>query len=239
MVTREGSDLATRVARHLEMPLLLIVPLTLLACAAYGIGATAALTMLVTIACICAFFVGYDASAPSLRQVMPTVVLASVAAAGRVLFAAIPDVKPVSAIAIVAGAALGRRQGFMVGALAALVSNLYFGQGAWTPLQMYAWGMVGYVAGVFADAGMFERAPWSVYAYGFLSAIMYGAILNSWHVIGFVRPLNWQTAALAYAMGFPLDVVHGIATVVFLLIIWAPWRRAIERVVRKYDLGSR
>ena len=75
---------------------------------------------------------------------MPTVVLAALAAAGRILFAPIPDFKPVSAIAIIAGVAFGRKSGFMVGSLAALASNFFFGQGVWTPWQMYAWGLVGY-----------------------------------------------------------------------------------------------
>ena len=74
---------------------------------------------------------------------MPTLVLAALAAAGRILFGPIPDFKPVSAIAIIAGATLGRRNGFMVGALAALTSNFFFGQGMWTPWQMYAWGLGG------------------------------------------------------------------------------------------------
>ena len=77
-----------------------------------------------------------------LRQIMPTLVLAALAAAGRILFGPIPDFKPVSAIAIIAGATLGRRNGFMVGALAALTSNFFFGQGMWTPWQMYAWGEI-------------------------------------------------------------------------------------------------
>ena len=60
-----------------------------------------------------------------LRQIMPTLVLAALAAAGRILFGPIPDFKPVSAIAIIAGATLGRRNGFIVGALAALTSNFF------------------------------------------------------------------------------------------------------------------
>ena len=223
--------------RALEAPLLLAVPAALMICAFLQVQATAALTMLVALICLGLFFAGYDASAPSLRQVMPTVVLAAVAAAGRVLFAAVPDVKPVSAVAIVAGATLGRRQGFMTGVLAALVSNLYFGQGAWTPLQMYAWGMIGYLAGMLFDAGAFER-PWAVHAYGLVSGLLYGGILNSWHVLGFVRPLTAQTALAAYAAGLPLDVVHGVSTAAFLLLIWTPWRRSLERIVRKYDLGG-
>lgn len=238
MAGNEPIAQGSRIWQALELPMLLLVPVTLMVCGFFEVQVTALLTMLVTVACLGLFFVGYDASVPTLRQIMPTVVLASVAAAGRVLFAAVPDVKPVSAIAIVAGATLGRRQGFMTGALAALASNVYFGQGAWTPLQMYAWGMVGYLAGVLGDAGAFRR-PWAVYVWGFVSALLYGAILNSWHVLGFVRPLTWQTALAAYAAGLPLDIVHGTATVGFLVLIWAGWRRALERVVRKYDLGGR
>ncbi|MFR7797549.1 MAG: ECF transporter S component [Collinsella sp.] len=109
-----------------------------------------------------------------MRQIMPTLVLAALAAAGRILFGPIPDFKPVSAIAIIAGATLGRRNGFMVGALAALTSNFFFGQGMWTPWQMYAWGLVGYVGGALAHAGAFDRADGTVrmpalLAYGFAS----------------------------------------------------------------------
>ena len=236
-VTRRPTGKRAGFGQAVEAFVLLLVPVALMAFAFFEVPATAALIMLVTIGCLGFFFAGYDSSRPTMRQVMPTVVLASIAAAGRVMFAAIPDVKPVSAIVIVAGASLGRRQGFMTGALAVLASNLYFGQGAWTPLQMYAWGLIGYLSGVFADAGALSR-PWAVYAWGMVSGLLYGAILNSWHVLGFVRPLTWQTALAAYGAGLPLDVVHGLSTVAFLALIWAPWQKAIDRVVSKYALGD-
>ena len=121
-----------RVARllaKLEIPLLLAVPAVMAAALLAGVE-QAALAMLVVVALVLAlFFAGYEASRPGLRQIMPTLVLAALAAAGRILFGPIPDFKPVSAIAIIAGATLGRRNGFMVGALAALSSNFFFGQG--------------------------------------------------------------------------------------------------------------
>ena len=126
----------------------------------------------------------------------------------------------------------------MVGAVAALVSNFFFGQGSWTPWQMYAWGLVGYLGGVLSDHGALGRA-WALYAWGFVSALMYGAILNGYYVLGFVRPLTWPAVAVAYAAGAPLDIVHGIATAGFLAAIWLPWGRAIRRVVAKYDLAVR
>ena len=228
----------TRLLHALEPLALAAVPLSMAACAILDIEATAGLTMLVALLALLLVFAGYEASRPALRQVMPTVVLASLAAAGRVLFAPLPDVKPVSAIAIVAGSMLGRRNGFMAGALAALVSNAFFGQGAWTPWQMYAWGLVGYLAGVLADAGAL-RHRWALLAYGLVSGLLYGAILNGWYVLGFVRPLSAAGVVAGYAAAVPWDVVHGLATIGFLALIWLPWSRSIRRVVAKYDLSGR
>ncbi|MFR3452057.1 MAG: ECF transporter S component [Collinsella sp.] len=97
---------------------------------------------------------------------MPTLVLAACAAAGRILFAPIPDFKPLSAIAIIAGATLGPRNGFMVGALAALTSNFFFGQGLWSPWQMYAWGVVGYVVACWLGPACSRIAQLAARAYG-------------------------------------------------------------------------
>lgn len=224
-----------RVLPKLEIPALAAV----LAALAFGAVAqfdqTALLSLGVVVGALVVFFARFETSKPALRQIMPTVVLAALAAAGRILFAALPDFKPVSAIAIIAGAAFGRQAGFMVGALAALVSNLFFGQGPWTPWQMYAWGLIGYFAGVLADRGAFERRP-VLYVYGFAAPLLYGFLLNSYYIVGFVHPLTWQTALLAYGAGLPFDLVHGAATVVFLAVLYQPWRKKLDRIKRKYGI---
>ena len=224
-----------RVLPKLEIPALAAV----LAALAFGAVAqfdqTALLSLGVVVGALVVFFARFETSKPALRQIMPTVVLAALAAAGRILFAALPDFKPVSAIAIVAGAAFGRQAGFMVGALAALVSNLVFGQGPWTPWQMYAWGLIGYFAGVLADRGAFEKRP-VLYVYGFAAPLLYGFLLNSYYIVGFVHPLTWQTALLAYGAGLPFDLVHGAATVAFLAILYQPWRKKLDRIKRKYGI---
>lgn len=224
-----------RVLPKLEIPALAAV----LAALAFGAVAqfdqTALLSLGVVVGALVVFFARFETSKPALRQIMPTVVLAALAAAGRILFAALPDFKPVSAIAIIAGAAFGRQAGFMVGALAALVSNLFFGQGPWTPWQMYAWGLIGYFAGVLADRGAFEKRP-VLYVYGFAAPLLYGFLLNSYYIVGFVHPLTWQTALLAYGAGLPFDLVHGAATVVFLAVLYQPWRKKLDRIKRKYGV---
>ena len=141
----------SRLLAKLEIPLLLAVPAVMAAALLAGVE-QAALAMLIVVALVLAlFFAGYEASRPGLRQIMPTLVLAALAAAGRILFGPIPDFKPVSAIAIIAGATLGRRNGFMVGALAALTSNFFLDRacgrrgrcmpGVWLAMLAACWRM--------------------------------------------------------------------------------------------------
>ena len=152
-----GASASVRIAA--EIVAIVATPAVLAVCAIANFEQTALLTLVVVLASIGVFFASYEASRPRLRDIMPTVVLAALAAAGRILFAPIPDFKPVSAIAIIAGVAFGRKSGFMVGALAALASNFFFGQGPWTPWQMYAWGLVGYGAGLLAMAPAKRKVP--------------------------------------------------------------------------------
>lgn len=224
-----------------EIVLLFAVPVTMTAVLFAGINQTAFAMLAVVVLVLAMFFAGYEASRPGLRQIMPTLVLAALAAAGRILFGPIPDFKPVSAIAIIAGVTLGRRNGFMVGALAALTSNFFFGQGMWTPWQMYAWGLVGYVGGALGQAGAFERADGTVRKpalmfYGFASGLLYGAVINTYDIIGFVQPLTWPGAVARLATAVPFDLMHSVSTCVFLAALYKPWCRRITRVVRKYAL---
>lgn len=222
-----------------EVALLFAVPVAMGIALVAGVDQTALLMLVVVLAVLALFFAGYERDRPALRQIMPTLVLAALAAAGRILFAPIPDFKPLSAIAIIAGASLGRRNGFMTGALAALASNAFFGQGMWTPWQMYAWGLLGYLGGVLADAGAFTRSDGRVrrgalVVCGVCSGLLYGAVLNAYGILGFVRPLTLPGAMAYLLASLPFDLVHGGATALFLVVLYGPWCRRIARVVRKY-----
>lgn len=225
-----------RLSRALELPALLVVPIVLIFCMASDIRATAALTLLSVVLVIVLMLGSLELSRLALKQILPVVVCAAVAAAGRVLFAPFPDVKPVTAICIVAGAVLGRQGGFATGALAALTSNFFFGQGGWTPWQMYAWGLIGYLSAIFAEKGLLDSKPKAL-AWGFAAAILFGLIMDGMHVVGYVRPFTWPGAAAALLASLPLDCLHGAATVAFLAFIWDPWRRQLKRVLAKYALG--
>ncbi|MDO4182425.1 MAG: ECF transporter S component [Coriobacteriia bacterium] len=243
-VVLTGQSRLCRALRALEVPALVAVPAALMACAYFQVQQAAAATMAVVALCLVVFFAGFEASRPALRQIMPAVVLGALAAAGRLLFFAVPSFKPVAAICIISGVVFGRRTGFLVGALAALVSNFFLSQGLWTPWQMYAWGLIGYMAGVLACRGLFERrlgklklSPW-LYVFAALSGLLYGWLLNTWYAISFVQPFSPAALVAAYAAGLPFDAVQSGATVVFLLVLYEPWKVKLERIRTKYDLRT-
>ena len=227
---------AARIFRALEIPILIAVPLGLATCAYFDVNQAALLTVAVAFLAVVVFFAGWETDRPPLRQFMPTVVLGAIAAVGRIAFSAFPDAKPVTAICIIAGALFGRRSGFMVGAIAALISNFFFGQGLWTPWQMYAWGLIGYLAGCIGEA-RFTARPWLLPVFGAAAALLYGFILNSWFIIGYVHPLTFAKAMAAYGAGLPLDVIHAVATVAFLGVLYMPWAKKLTRIKEKFALG--
>ena len=88
---------------------------------------------------------------------------------------------------------------------------------------------------VFSLVSFFFPPP-ALLAYGFVSAMLYGAVVNTYDIIGFVQPLTWAGAIARLASAVPFDVMHGLSTCVFLAALYRPWCRRIRRVVRKYDL---
>jgi len=214
---------------------LLFLPVSLLLLAYHQVEQTALLSFLAVIIALLPFFVSFERRKWQVRNLLPIVVMTALATAGRLLFTAAPNFKPVLSIIIVTAISFGPASGFMTGALTALASNLFFGQGPWTPWQMYAFGLVAYLAGVLQQKAFFKR-PLFVYIYGFLSAFLYGIILDTWHVISFLRPVTWQGALLIYGQGAIFNLLLAIATVVFLIPIRAPWTRQLDRIKQKFGL---
>lgn len=215
--------------------LFLAVPAGLIWCMAGGMEQTALLSTLVVASGVFAVFLQFEHTKPRPRDLMPTVVLTALCVTGRMLFAALPNFKPVSAIVIMAGLCFGRHSGFLTGALSALISNLFFGQGAWTPWQMYAWGLMGYGAGMLSQTRLFKNNI-AVLLYGAVASLGYGFILNSWYLFSFLQPVSWPVAVAAYGAGFVFDISHAVSTVVFLSLELWPWRKELGRIRQKYGL---
>ena len=166
----------------------------------------------------------------SARDLTLVATLGGLAAAGRVLFAPIPSVQPVTVIVAAAGVALGPRRGFAVGALAAIASNFFLGQGPHTPWQMLAWGGCGLLAGPAARrscaAGSRSRPSRSCLGFAF------GMLMDLWLWFAFYP--HTEAALLArLAAGVPFNVAHAAGNVVLALVAGPELRRVLERYERR------
>jgi energy-coupling factor transport system substrate-specific component len=165
----------------------------------------------------------------SVKDLALVATIAGVAAAARVLFAPIPGVQPLTVIVVVAGASLGPRRGFAVGAVAALASNFFLGQGIWTPWQMLAWGVCG-LAG--AAAGRLLRRRAALAALTFLLGLAFSAFLDVWEWYAFF-PHTSAALTLQMSRGFPFDLAHAIGNVILACAIGPELRRVLERYERR------
>jgi energy-coupling factor transport system substrate-specific component len=224
-----------RFSRAVQAVFLISVPAVLVICAIFKIKETLLLSTLVTIAALAVFFIQFERRRIQARDVMPVVVLSAVACAGRILLNPLPNIQPVSAIIIVGAICFGSQSGFLTGALSALISNMFLGQGAWTPWQMYLWGMMGYTAGMLANTGIF-RYKTAVYVYGFISSFLMGALMDMWFVIGFVRPITLGAMIMAAGTGLVFNIMHALSTLGFLLLVLNPWIVKLSRIKQKFGL---
>jgi energy-coupling factor transport system substrate-specific component len=161
----------------------------------------------------------------SVKDLTLVATLGGLAAAGRVLFAPVPGVQPVTVIVAAAGVALGPRRGFAVGALAALASNFFLGQGPHTPWQMLAWGGCGLAAGL-ARNGLRGRVAFT--AFCVLLGFAYGTLMDVWHWYGFL-PHTRAALVVVLGAGLAFNAAHAIGNLIIATVAGPELRRALER----------
>ena len=168
------------------------------------------LASVILLASLVIFFAGFERSAVSSREVGVIAVMAALAAVLRVPFAPLPGVQPTTFLVIIAGYVFGSRSGFMVGAVAALVSNFFLGQGPWTPFQMLFWGLAGASAGLLGQllpkAGNTAMLSFSI---------------------------AWRAVLLAYAASFPMDTLHALGNACFYLLLGPQLIKVLRRFQEK------
>jgi energy-coupling factor transport system substrate-specific component len=177
--------------------------------------------------------VAWERGPGGVRMVALVATLGAAAAAGRVLFAPIPSVKPVTTICVVAGAALGARAGMAVGAAAALISNAFLGQGPWTPAQMVLWGLAG-------ASGALLRAvvtrPWGLVAVTAAWGLAFGWAMNVWFLATFGPEVSWSAFLVASTASAWFDVAHAVGNVVFSLAIGMALLRLLGRYAARVEV---
>lgn len=194
----------------------------------------------VLLECMLPFFMVFEGRKPKARELVIISVLCALGIAGRAAFFMLPEFKPVLAVVIIAGAAFGGETGFLVGAVTMLVSNMMFAQGPWTPWQMFAAGIIGFLAGLLCEKGILRRTRLPLCIFGAVSAIViYGGIMNPVSaLIWGAESLNFNMILGYYLTGLPMDCIHAAATAIFLWFLAEPMLDKLGRVKVKYGLAE-
>ena len=195
---------------------------------------------------IAAFFLHFESRKPQARELVLLAVLCALAVASRAAFGFVPHFKPMLAIVMLTGIAFGPEAGFLCGAISGFASNFIFGQGPWTPWQMFAYGIGGMLAGLFALCGILKKSPrawrdggWrdilGLTVFGFLCILLVvGPLLDT--STFFMAGFSASSPLAIYLAGVPVNCVHGSAVALTMLLFGKPLMDRLRRIQIKYGM---
>ena len=179
------------------------------------------------------YFWRFEKSHHNSREVVFIAIICALAVVGRIIFAALPAVKPELFILIMGAIVSGPETGFLMGTIIALTSNMYFGQGVWTPWQMFGLGVIGLISGLMMNKNV---PTWLLVVWGFASGFLLGWIMDIYYIIGFVNPITVKSIVASVVASFYFDFVHALFTGVLLLVVGKRWIKLFNNYKKKYDL---
>ncbi len=183
------------------------------------------------------FFARFEIKNITAREVTLIATLIALAVVSRAAFYLVPQVKPIAAVVIVSAICLGAERGYIVGAFSMFVSNFLFGQGFWTPFQMVAMGLVGFIAGLIFKVIKANRYTVSVVGFVLVFAV-YGIIVDTSTVLMSLGDNLSLSGALAiYGAGVPFSLVFAGSTAIFLFLFADSFVKKIDRINTKFGLA--
>lgn len=172
----------------------------------------------------------------SVRELMIIVVMTSIAVVGRVSFFFIPSVSPMIPIVMITGIYFGRKEGYIVGMLAAFMSNFFFTQGPWTPFQMFTTSLIGYISGAPLWKETLKKSNIGTIILAVVSGIMYSLLMDIWTVLSIDGYFNLKRYFIVLVPAIPYMVTYSMSNVIFMLVLKAPFGEKIKELQHKYKL---
>lgn len=159
---------------------------------------------------------------------------------GRIIFTPLPGFKPVTAVVIITGIAFGSEAGFITGSLTALISNIFMGQGPWTPFQMFVWGFIGYLSGIlYKNIGDKKPNIILLSLLGILSGVMFSLLMDIWTVISYDNQITLSRYLYFVGQSFSFMAIYAVSNVIFLVILAKPILVKTTRIKKKYGVFSK
>ncbi len=173
----------------------------------------------------------YEQSKPTVESIVLIAVLTAIATVGRLILMSIPAVNLASFVIIMVGVVFGKEEGFLVGALTALVSGIFMGMGYWVIFQMLAWGLMGASAGYLASR--FDSLPFR-FIFGLAWGFLYGWITDVSAIFYSGTALQISPIIALYINGFTYDLTHGVTNAVLLVVLYDWFKKMFTRAKVKY-----
>ena len=186
------------------------------------------------------FFFSYEKKKPQAREIVTLAVMSAIAIASRAAFAMIPFFKPMMGIIMITGMAFGAGAGFLTGTVTGFVSNFIFGQGPWTPWQMFAYGVGGALAGFFAKKDIMhedKKLPTAIIGYVIIQLIV-GPLLDTCSIFTMGNTVKPGYVLAIFGSGVIPNAIHGLATFLTLLLVCKPMMEKLNRMKLKYGMMS-
>ncbi len=190
----------------------------------------ALLSLIVALLSLVLFICGFESKSTGTRRLVIVSIMVALSAVGRL----IPVFKPVTFIVVITGVTLGPQAGFLTGAFSAVISNITFGQGPWTPFQMFAWGMIGFVAGLLSKP--LTKSRISLIVYLVISGVLYSLIMDVWTVLWYEQGFVAELYKAAVISAIPVTAVYSVSNVIFALLLAKPMCDKLNRVKIKYGV---
>lgn len=191
------------------------------------------ISIIVCVLAMVPLFIHFEVARTSSREIVTIGVMIALSVVGRIIFSATPGFKPIAAIIIITGVAFGKEAGFIVGALSALISNIFFGQGPWTPFQMFSWGFVGFISGFFR----LKETKFNliiVVALGIVSGVIYSVLMDYYTTVSVDKVFNFSRYLVFLGNGLTFMIVYAISNALFLIILYFPLTKKLQRIKNKY-----
>lgn len=192
------------------------------------------ITLCVAVLSCLPFFLHFERSANDVKRLILIAIMVALSVAGRMLFAPLQHFKPVTALVIITAMCFGSEAGFLTGALSAVLSNFYFGQGPWTPFQMFSWGMIGFFSGLLAP--LLRRSRIALCIWGGIGGVLYSFLMDIWTVLWADGYFNLPRYFAAIASAVPVTAVYVVSNILFLLVLAKPIGKLLARMKTKYAL---
>ena len=214
----------------ITIPFVVIPLIVLLSATVFKEKSNLLLSALIAVFSLLLFASGFEKKKTGSRRLVIVSAMTALCIVGRF----IPFFKPITALTIITAIYLGGEAGFLVGALSALLSNFYFGQGPWTAFQMLAWGMIGLVAGYLSAPLKKSRALLLIY--GVVSGVLFSFIMDLWSVMWYAGELNLTLYKAGLLTALPHTALYTVSNLVFLWFLARPFGEKLERIKVKYGV---